>query len=81
MFLFLSKRSNTFSSNSSCCDLLNVEDQWVLRDLLVVGVYDVVCLLSLSRRDVLSGSWQLRQLRSSIWEFCFGKDLRISCTK
>ena len=80
MFLLLSKRSNTFSSNSSCCDMLNVEDQWVLRDLLVVGVYDVVCLLSLLRRDVLSCSWRLRQVRS-IWEFCFGKDLRISCTK
>ena len=63
MFLLLSKRSNTFSSNSSCCDMLNVEDQWVLRDLLVVGVYDVVCLLSLLRRDVLSCSWRLRQLR------------------
>ena len=63
MFLLLSKMSNTFSSNSSCCDLLNVEDPWVLRDLLVVGVYDVVCLLSLLRRYVLSGSWRLRQLR------------------
>ena len=63
MFLLLSKRSNTFSSNLLCCDLLNVEDQWVLRDLLVVGVYDVVFLLSLLRRDVLSGSSRLRQLR------------------